>query len=130
MSAGVSLPHKDTIDSGSEQPERYYRPNPTPIILARESERHREGGRAEDEVIPNSAHPGSLPHYRGTEIKSDGAGLQELDVRGVQERDNLCTRCTKKTHTTAWQGWQMMSSLFHMHMEPHYRRRKPVSSKC
>lgn len=67
----MSLPHKATIDSGSEQPGRYYSPNPAPIIpgqreRARDTER---GGRAEDEVIPNSAHPGSLPHYRGTEIK-------------------------------------------------------------
>lgn len=55
MSGGASLPHKATIGSGSEQPGRYYSPNPAPIIQARESERHRERGRAEDEVIPNSA---------------------------------------------------------------------------
>lgn len=60
MSSGVPLPHKATIDSGSEQPGHHYSPNPAPIIQAREgeSERHREGGRAEDEVIPNSTHPG------------------------------------------------------------------------
>lgn len=63
----TSSPHNATMDSGSEQSRRYYSPNPVPIIQARESERHREGGRAEGEVIPNSALPGSLPLNRGTQ---------------------------------------------------------------
>lgn len=42
MSSGVSLPHKATIDSGSEQPGRYYSPNPAPIIQARERARDTE----------------------------------------------------------------------------------------
>lgn len=63
----MSSAHNATMDSGSEQSGRYYSPNPVPIIQARESERHREGGRAEGEVIPNSALPGSLPLNRGTQ---------------------------------------------------------------
>lgn len=42
VSGGVSLPHKATIDSGSEQPGCYYRPNPAPIIQARERARDTE----------------------------------------------------------------------------------------
>lgn len=83
MSSGASLPHKATIGSGSEQPGRYYSPNPAPIIQTRESERHRERGRAEDEVIPNSATPrvtASLQRDRDKE--RDGAG----DEGGLQSR--------------------------------------------
>lgn len=60
----------------------------------RESERHREGGRAEDEVIPNSAHPGSLPHYRGTEIKrameQGTGGCWEREKKGLLEDWTPC----------------------------------------
>lgn len=86
MSAGVSLPHKDTIDSGSEQPERYYRPNPTPIILARERERARDTEREVELKMRSSQTAHTQGHHRGTELKGDGAGLQEVNVRGVQTR--------------------------------------------
>ena len=63
------LPHNATMDSGSEQSGRYYSPNPATIIPAREreSQRHREEGRAEGEVILNTTRPGSLALYRGTQ---------------------------------------------------------------
>lgn len=66
MSAGVSLPHKDTIDSGSEQPERYYRPNPTPIILARERARDTE---REVELKMRSS---QTAHTQGHRLTIDG----------------------------------------------------------
>ena len=80
----MSLPHKDTIDFGSEQPERYYRPNPTSIILARE--RARETEREVELKMRSSQTAHTQGHYRGTEIKSHGAGLQQLNVRGVQKK--------------------------------------------
>jgi len=95
-SSGAPLPHKATIDSGSEQPERYYSPNPAPIIQARERERerHRGGGRDEDEVIPNSAHPGSLPHYRDTGIKRGIELGMRLQRKGLQETER--GRCSDR----------------------------------
>jgi len=95
MSCGASLPHKATIDSGSEQPGRYYSPNPAPIIQARErardTEREVELKMRSSQTVHTQGHCLTI----GTDKERDGAGYGGCRAScRASCREKACRRLT------------------------------------